>query len=83
MSSRKIRSYRCDVVNETVNIRLHRKPTAGLRSADALFVLCNQIECQHVEDNKAPCPLNLSMFAEEIREREERAQLRREDSEYR
>jgi hypothetical protein len=83
MSSRKIRSFHCDVINETVGICLHRRPTAGLRSADALFVLCNQSECQYVEDNKAPCPLNLSMLAEEIREREERTRLRKEDSRYR
>jgi histone acetyltransferase (RNA polymerase elongator complex component) len=85
MSSKKMQEFHCDVVNEKVRICLRKKPTAGLRSADVLFVLCDQSECQHVGNNKPPCPLNLAMatFAEEIRAREEKARLRKEDSEYR
>ena len=83
MGSTKMRDFHCDVVNEKVKICLRNKPTAGLRSEHALFVMCDQSECQHVEENKLPCPLNLSIFAEEIRAREESARLRREDSRYR
>lgn len=83
MPSKKMREYHCDVVNEMVRICLRKKPMTGLRSADVLFVLCDQSECQHAGDNKPPCPLNLSMFAEELRAREEKARLRKEDSQYR
>jgi hypothetical protein len=83
MSSRKTRDFHCEVVNETVKICLRNKPTAGLKSEHTLFVMCDQVECQHVEANKPPCPLTLSLFAEEIRAREENARLRREDWQYR
>ena len=83
MAFKKMRDFHCDVVNETVRIRLCNKPTAGLRSKHALFVMCDQSECQHVQENKFPCPLDLSIFSEEIRAREESARLRREDFEYR
>ena len=83
MASTKMRDFHCDVVNEKVRICLRKKPTGGLRSEHAFFVMCDQNECQHVEDNKLPCPLNLSLFAEEIRAREESARLRREAFEYR
>ena len=82
MSSRKTRDFYCEVVSETVKICLRNKPTAGLRSEHALFVLCNQTECQYVGDNKKPCPLTLSLFEEEIQAREERARVRRENSQY-
>jgi len=32
---------------------------------------CNQDDCQYVEVNQPPCPLNLSLFEKEIKEREE------------
>ena len=83
MSSRKKRDFHCDVVNETVKICLRNKPSTGPRSEHALLVMCDQAECQHVEGNKPPCPLTLSLFAEEIRAREESARLRRGDSQYR
>jgi hypothetical protein len=80
MSSRKTRDFHCGLVNETVKICLRNKPTAGLRSEHALLVICDQTECQYVDANKPPCPLTLSLFAEEIRPREELARLRRENS---
>ena len=83
MSSKKMKDYYCELVNETVRICLRKKPKGGLRSTNLLFVLCDQSECQHVENNKPPCPLNLSIFAEEIRAREEKARIRKEDSPYR
>ena len=79
MTRKMMRDFHCNVINEEVRICLCKKSTAGLRSESALFVMCNQNECQHVDDNKLPCPLNLSLFAEEIRAREETARLRRED----
>ena len=69
MSRSRAREFFCQVVSETVLIRLKRaggfgRPTGG-------FVQCNQTDCQWVEENKPPCPLNIAMFADEIRTAEE------------
>ena len=82
MAAKKSREYQCGVVNETVRIALRRKRSAGLRRSDEFFVQCDQQECQYIEENKPPCPLTLSLFEEEIQEREEKARLRREESTY-
>lgn len=80
--ARKTKPYFCSLVNETVNIKLIKKRTAGLRSERDFFVQCDQDECQYVSENKAPCPLRLSLFSSEIEEREEKARIRNEDAEY-
>jgi hypothetical protein len=82
MATKNSREFVCGVVNETVRICLLTRPTAGLRSKATLFVKCDQNECQYVAENKLPCPLNLSLFQEEIHLREEKARLRREKPEY-
>ncbi len=82
MARKKKQDYKCSVVNETVKIHLCKKPSAGLRSKTEFFVQCDQSECQYVDINKLPCPLNLSPFKEEIAEREEKARQNRENSEY-
>ncbi len=82
MAKSKKQEYQCSVVNETVLIHLIKKPSAGLRSKADFFVQCDQSECQYVDKNELPCPLNLSLFADEIREREEKAKQQREESEY-
>ena len=69
MSRGRAREYRCDVVSETVQIRLRR--TGGFGRPQEYFVQCNQTDCQYVEENKPPCPLHVAMFAEEIRAAEE------------
>ena len=61
--------FRCEVVSETVLIRLRRADGLGRRRG--YFVQCNQIECQYVDENKPPCPLHVGMFSEEIQAREE------------
>lgn len=78
MSSKKLRVFRCVVVNEPVGICLRKKPTSGLTGRDRFFVKCDQSECQYVEDNIPPCPLSLSLFEEELQTREEDARLRRD-----
>jgi hypothetical protein len=83
MAGGKTREFECGVVNEKVKVCLCSKPSAGLRSKQSLFVKCDQDECQYADENKLPCTLSLSMFEEEIRVREEKARLRREESEYR
>lgn len=82
MAFKKSREYYCSVVNETVRIALRKRHTAGMQSADEFFVQCDQDECQYVEENKPPCPVDLSLFEEEIQEREDTAQRRREESQY-
>ena len=82
MAVKKSSEYICDLVNETVNIILRKKSTAGLRSKNEFFVQCDQDECQYVGENKPPCPLDLSLYKAEIEEREEMARLRREESRY-
>jgi hypothetical protein len=76
MSRGKPREFKCDVVSETVQIRLRR--WGGFGRPPGYFVQCNQTDCQYVEENKPPCPLNVSMFADEIREADA-ARARREE----
>jgi len=66
------REFQCPVVNETVLIRLKRENLFAKRAP--YFVQCNQTDCQYVERNELPCPLHLEMFADEIREIEDRRQ---------
>jgi hypothetical protein len=64
------------VVNERVQIRLRRP--LGFGRKPGYFVQCNQTDCQYVEENKPPCPLNVSLFADEIKAAEE-ARARRDE----
>ena len=82
MTVKKKQQYQCGVVNESVLIHLCKKPSAGLRSRGEFFVQCDQSECQYVDKNLLPCPLELSLFQEEIRMREEKAHQQRESSDY-
>jgi hypothetical protein len=69
MSRARAREFWCEVVSETVMIRLRRP--GGFGRPQGYFVQCDQTDCQYVDENKAPCPLNVGMFAEEIRTAEE------------
>jgi hypothetical protein len=77
LASRREQKYFCTVVSEGVEIALKRKPSLSLESRTELFVQCNQPDCQYVQVNQSPCPLRLDLFAEEIEERERKAQDRR------
>jgi hypothetical protein len=59
------REFWCTVVSESVLIRLRRADGFGRDRGH--FVQCNQTECQYVDENSLPCPLNLGMYAEEIK----------------
>jgi hypothetical protein len=59
-----------------VQIRLTR-PTRLMRPA-GYFVQCNQLDCQYVEVNEAPCPLNVGMFEDDIRAAEAARAARRD-----
>ncbi len=63
------REFWCEVVSETVLIRLRRAD--GFGRLRGYFVQCNQTDCQYVDENKPPCPLHVGMFVEEIRAAEE------------
>ena len=62
------KSFKCDVVSETVTIRLRRRTAFGGRGD--LFVRCSEEDCQWVDANEPPCPLTLDLFAEEVEKRE-------------
>jgi len=65
VSRGRAREFWCEVVKEAVMIRLKR--TGGFGREQGYFVQCDQADCQYVEENKPPCPLNVGLFAEEIR----------------
>ena len=69
MGGRKQRDYFCAVVSEGVKIALKNKAPISRELKRDLFVQCNQLECQYVDLNQAPCPLSLDLFAEEIEKR--------------
>lgn len=77
MARGKAREFSCEVVSETVLIRLRR--WGGFGRAPGYFVQCNQLDCQYVDENKPPCPLHIGMFADEIREAERERAERREE----
>ncbi len=58
------KSFRCDVISETVSIRLRRR--MSLDAKGKLFVQCSESDCQYVEANEPPCPLTLDLFAAEL-----------------
>lgn len=67
MIKRDVRDYTCEVVHEQVKIYVrHRKQRFDARGPRTNFVQCNQDDCQYVEKNEPPCPLNEGMFAEKI-----------------
>lgn len=61
------KSFRCNVVSETVSIVLRRLISLGANGK--LFVQCSESDCQYVDRNEPPCPLTLDLFAAEIQER--------------
>ncbi len=70
------REFWCPVVLEPVRIKLTR-PT-GFRPS-GYFVRCDQADCQYVDANEPPCPLNIGMFRDEISAAEGERRARREE----
>ena len=62
MSQGSTRGFWCTVVSEQVMIRWRRVGGFGPHR-----VQCNQTDRQYVDKNELPCPLNVGMFAEEIK----------------
>lgn len=77
MARARPREFWCPVVSESVVIRLRR--STGLSPTARYVVQCNQSECQYVEENKPPCPLNVEMFAAEIAAAEADRSARRDE----
>jgi hypothetical protein len=78
VSRGRAREFWCEVVSESVQIRLKRN--GGFGRVQGYFVQCNQLDCQYVEENKPPCPLQVGLFADEIRAADE-ARARRAEEE--
>lgn len=76
MSRGHAREFWCAVVSETVQIRLKR--ISRFDGGSSWFVQCDQNECQYVEENKPPCPLEPGMFADEMRAAEDARASRRD-----
>jgi hypothetical protein len=76
VSRGRARDFWCSVVSETVSIRLRRP--GGFGRPQGYYVQCNQTDCQYVDENKAPCPLHVGMFADEIRAAEQARAATRE-----
>jgi hypothetical protein len=69
LANRRPKHCFCDLVSEYVEIALKNKAAFGSESKTDLFVQCNQLDCQYVDLNQAPCPLGLDLFVEEIERR--------------
>jgi len=71
MARRDVRDYTCQVVHEQVRIYLRpQKQRFDARGPKTHFVQCNQDDCQYVDKNELPCPLDTRMFDEGIEEKE-------------
>jgi hypothetical protein len=62
MAKRNIQNYYCKVISEDVKIYLKNKVNIGLTYKKDYFVKCDQEDCQYVDKNSAPCPLEIEMF---------------------
>lgn len=78
MANGRRKDYFCNVVSEDVVITLMNKRSMDFKFKKELFVRCNQSDCQYVDINEYPCPLNLDLFTDEIKRRAEKA-MKRED----
>lgn len=81
MAANKARNFECQVVHETVSIRLTTRRVGGFDGEELPFVQCDQLECQYVDDNAPPCPLTLDMYAEELAARQARGQRNQDELE--
>lgn len=79
MAANKARCYECQVVSETVSIRLTTRRVGGFDGQELPFVQCDQLDCQYVDENRPPCPLTTELYAEELAARQARAQRRAEE----
>ncbi len=62
MSKKKI-EFQCKVIHETVKICLCKKHN-GFMGKGVPWEQCDQEDCQYVDENQPPCPLDVTMFKE-------------------
>ncbi|MFH0926692.1 MAG: hypothetical protein V1872_13850 [bacterium] len=75
MPKQKLKDFFCSTISEDVKISLKIKLNFKRVFIDELYVQCDQSECQYISDNILPCPLNLTLFAKELEEREEKRKI--------
>ena len=63
MSGHRERPFFCTPVNEQVSIKLTSRHVGGFSGTSVPYVKCDQHECQYVDRNEPPCPLNVEMFS--------------------
>ena len=63
------KKFFCTLVSEDVEIALKKRFSLSPEQNNKQFVQCNQLDCQYVNLNQAPCPLHLDLFAEVIEKR--------------
>ena len=71
MARKNCQKFHCVVVQELVEIFLSKKRVGGFYGRERPFVQCNQYDCQYVDENTAPCPLRVDMFADDLARRRE------------
>jgi hypothetical protein len=62
------REFDCQVIQQRVIIALRRPPFGHPNSPGAVngyYVRCSERECQYVDQNLRPCPLNAGLFGRE------------------
>lgn len=56
------RPFDCSIAGKLVGISLRHG--GGLQEPDRVYVRCEERDCQYVDENVAPCPLRVDMFAD-------------------
>jgi len=78
----KKKEFFCTLLSEKVKITLKTKISPSRTYDNERYIQCNQFDCQYVDENIPPCPLTLDLFAEEIKEREERRKAKKDEDYY-
>ena len=81
MRTKKKKEFFCTLLSEKVKIALKTKISLSRTYDNERYIQCNQFDCQYVDENIPPCPLTLDLFADEIKEREERRKAKKEEDE--
>ncbi|MEE8484695.1 MAG: hypothetical protein V3S46_08860 [Nitrospinota bacterium] len=79
MARKKQKDVECGVVTESIKGTLKQKTILYFGKKPEYYVQCDQEDCQHVDENRPPCPLTVDMFEEELKEMEERRRARKEE----
>ena len=75
----KKKNFFCTTISEKVKIALKTKISLSRAFDSEKYIQCNQFDCQYVDENVSPCPLTLDLFADEIKEREEKRKTKQDE----